>query len=197
MDIPLPLALVCVLPILSLLACRLHAQTRRVRAMERQLAHADTLARTDPLTSLLNRTAYEERLATAEGAARTGRRVCCAMLDIDDFKRVNDKKGHHTGDQALKLVASALRHTFYEDGHAFYRVGGDEFALILQGLSQKEVAARFHLFRSLITQAGVSLDIPLSVAVGYVFWGEAGAESIRSAFRAADAAMYEDKKQKM
>ena len=99
-----------------------------------QALRAMRLALTDPLTGLGNHRSFHERLqrellnAEADGAAFT---LC--MLDIDDFKRINDLYGHPVGDRVLAQVGGRLR----QNGEAF-RLGGDEFALLLPGLTADE-----------------------------------------------------------
>ncbi|MDQ5821130.1 MAG: GGDEF domain-containing protein [Actinomycetota bacterium] len=91
--------------------------------------HALRLALTDPLTGLGNHRDFHERLQrelAAAGRKRVPLTVC--LLDVDDFKRVNDRYGHPTGDRVLADIASQLR----RDGEAF-RLGGDEFAVLLAG----------------------------------------------------------------
>jgi len=101
-----------------------------------QLSHALDYAqawrdgRQDPVTGLLNRRAYDETLAReAARARRHGRELALCLFDLDDFKAVNDNKGHLAGDEALRSFAAVLRGVRGED-YAF-RVGGDEFALVL------------------------------------------------------------------
>jgi diguanylate cyclase (GGDEF)-like protein len=100
------------------------SSSRELRAMR--------LALTDPLTGLGNYRHFHERLqhelATAE-EART--RLALCLVDVDDFKRVNDRFGHPAGDRILSRVAGLLR----QGGEAF-RLGGDEFALLLPGLDE-------------------------------------------------------------
>lgn len=101
--------------------------------------HALRLALTDPLTGLGNHRHFHERLRReVEKAERTGAALTLCLLDIDDFKRVNDHWGHPVGDRVLAQIATQLR----RDGEAF-RLGGDEFALLLSGHdtgSAREVA---------------------------------------------------------
>ena len=99
-----------------------------------QALRAMRLALTDPLTGLGNHRSFQERLkhellrAGAEGEPFT---LC--MIDVDDFKRINDLYGHPVGDRVLARVGSRLR----QNGEAF-RLGGDEFALLLPGLAADE-----------------------------------------------------------
>ena len=102
-----------------------------------QALRAMRLALTDPLTGLGNHRSFRERLqrtlldADAEGLPFT---LC--MIDLDDFKRVNDRYGHPVGDRVLAHVGGRLR----QNGEAF-RLGGDEFALLLPGLSADKALA--------------------------------------------------------
>jgi diguanylate cyclase (GGDEF)-like protein len=103
------------------------------RALLRAL-RAVRLALTDPLTGLGNHRHFHERLARElEHALRYGRHLVVCLVDIDDFKRVNDRFGHPTGDLVLSQVAARLRQT----GESF-RLGGDEFALLLPGYAESE-----------------------------------------------------------
>jgi diguanylate cyclase (GGDEF)-like protein len=101
-----------------------------------QMAHASLFelkekeSRTDALTGLLNRRAYEERLAIeAARSARYGHPLGLALFDLDGFKAVNDQLGHPAGDLVLKGVAEAIDSSRLTDDA--FRIGGDEFALLM------------------------------------------------------------------
>jgi diguanylate cyclase (GGDEF)-like protein len=101
-----------------------------------QMAHASLFelkekeSRTDALTGLLNRRAYEERLAIeAARSARYGHPLGLAIFDLDGFKSVNDNLGHSAGDEVLKGVAAAIDSSRLTDDA--FRIGGDEFALLM------------------------------------------------------------------
>ena len=123
-------------PILSvslfgpLLAIQLYqrAIVRALRAMR--------LAMTDPLTGLGNHRHFRERLGrTLRRAQETGMPLAVCLLDVDDFKRINDNHGHLAGDRVLAQLGATLRL-----GSEAFRLGGDEFALLLPGYD--ETAAR-------------------------------------------------------
>lgn len=100
-------------------------------AVRAALDRARLDARMDPLTGLANQRAFQEELARqAAAAARTGRPLALALLDLDDLKRVNDGDGHAAGDELLATVGRLVAATLRSSDHAF-RVGGDEFALLL------------------------------------------------------------------
>ena len=110
-----------------LLAIALYQRStnRAIRAMQ--------LALTDPLTGLGNHRHFHERLQQELLAAREhGTPLALCLLDVDDFKRINDRFGHPAGDRVLSQVATRLRQT----GEAF-RLGGDEFAVLLVGSDEQ------------------------------------------------------------
>jgi diguanylate cyclase (GGDEF)-like protein len=99
--------------------------------------HALRLALTDPLTGLGNHRHFHERLEHELGVARRKRvPLTLCLLDVDDFKEVNDRLGHPAGDHVLAEIASQLR----RDGEAF-RLGGDEFAVLLCGPDEEAALA--------------------------------------------------------
>ena len=112
--------------ILGQLSATIAAHMVRAGEFERKTVES----RQDMLTDLANRRAYEERLAVEVARAeRYGHPLSLVLFDLDGFKRVNDEEGHPAGDDALRRVADAIRHTRLSDD--CYRIGGDEFALVL------------------------------------------------------------------
>jgi diguanylate cyclase (GGDEF)-like protein len=91
------------------------------------------MASTDPLTGLRNHRAFHEDLSRElQRASRGPMPTSLVMLDLDDLKTVNDKLGHQAGDQRLQALATAIRAT-QRAGDSAYRIGGDEFAVVLSG----------------------------------------------------------------
>ncbi|MDX1756081.1 MAG: EAL domain-containing protein [Marinobacter sp.] len=106
--------------------------------LSRELSHQATH---DPLTDLLNRRAFEHRLASTLGRARndeTAHALC--FVDLDGFKQVNDTSGHGAGDQLLRLVSQTIRGCIRE-GDILARLGGDEFGIILENCDLQTAAA--------------------------------------------------------
>jgi diguanylate cyclase (GGDEF)-like protein len=104
---------------------------RRLRNQNRALERAQSEARTDPLTALWNRKAFDEQLALLTAIARRyGQPLSLVLFDLDAFKRINDVYGHAAGDAALGGFASVLRESSRESDF-LARVGGDEFAILL------------------------------------------------------------------
>ncbi len=123
----------------------------------------EQLATRDPLTSLLNHREFHEAVARElDLCRRGGGAVSIVMLDLDGFKQVNDTAGHAAGDRMLVAAAGALRECCRESDLAF-RVGGDEFALLLKGTSApgaQPVAERAcELIHALDGRVGVSYGI--------------------------------------
>ena len=105
-----------------------------VHAYHQQLSHQ---ASHDSLTDLANRSLFEDQLAAAL-ARDGGQRVSLAMIDLDDFKSVNDTLGHHAGDALLVAVAERLRRGVRPQD-LVARLGGDEFAVVLDGIAPEHV----------------------------------------------------------
>lgn len=93
----------------------------------------------DPLTRLPNRTLFQERLSAA--FARSGTRIGLCYLDLDRFKAVNDRLGHHIGDALLVAVARLLDERVSERGHLVARMGGDEFVILVEDAPSAELVA--------------------------------------------------------
>lgn len=103
---------------------------QRIEALERALKHAQHLLHQDDLTSLLNRRGFRRACDQWHASPTMEFRMCCAMLDLDDFKSINNQYGHPVGDAALIHFAQTL-HLHVRRTDAVARIGGDEFALVL------------------------------------------------------------------
>ena len=151
-------------------------------------ARLEHQAQTDSLTGLFNHRSFHERLLNAlQGASRTHKPVAVLMLDIDDFKRVNDVHGHGVGDELLRLLAEALRSSVRPDD-VVCRLGGEEFGVIMHacdGPDATSVAER-------VIDRLAELDLPgvgtLTVSVGLAL-GPEHAMNPRELAACAEAAM--------
>jgi diguanylate cyclase (GGDEF)-like protein/putative nucleotidyltransferase with HDIG domain len=110
------------------------------------------VSRTDPLTESLNRRGFEERVrAELDGAMRSGRSFALVLLDLDNFKAVNDLHGHSAGDDLLCWVVDAMRQTV-RPMDTIGRLGGDEFAVLAPGLSDPDAAVFGERIRSVLSE---------------------------------------------
>ncbi|MCW2742914.1 MAG: putative signaling protein [Blastococcus sp.] len=159
----------------------------------RALAEHRREARTDELTGLANRRSFNERLARATASRPPDGGLGLLVIDLDDFKAVNDSLGHHYGDELLRLVAPRLRQVVRgEDTVA--RLGGDEFAVLLAGADAERaihVAERLRAgFRRPFRLGPHVQDI--SASIGIAVAPEDGQEPVEL-LQHADLAMYEAK----
>ena len=148
------------------------------------LARLERVARTDELTGLLNRRAWDEQLARELArAARTNGPLCIAMLDLDHFKSYNDRFGHQAGDRVLK-EAAAQWETRLRKTDVLARYGGEEFALALPDEGIAEARATLERLRE-------ATPMDQRVSAGLVCWD--GAEDADGLMARADAALYDAK----
>jgi diguanylate cyclase (GGDEF)-like protein len=155
-------------------------------ALGNALTHQSLLteAATDPLTGLANRRGFRHIVATRPA----GEGFAVIVTDVDNLKAVNDQLGHDAGDELLIGVASALR-SGLRHGDVVARMGGDEFAAMLAGVTEDQaISAAIRMVRSVrqVVVGGLAASISLGVA-----WSESDPEE---ALRAADGAMYRSKR---
>ena len=153
------------------------------------LAHERALSRTDALTSLLNARAFQEegRRVLSE-ARRKGRPVTVAYIDLDDFKAVNDRLGHHGGDEMLRRVASAIRGSVRISDLAA-RVGGDEFVLLLPETGLEAAGVAIARLRSALTRSLETTEEAVTASIGGVVF-DSPPESLEEMIQVADRRMY-------
>ena len=144
----------------------------------------------DTLTGLLNRMATERQINEQLARQPEG---TLFMLDVDNFKSINDRLGHAEGDRVLKEVAAALTRTF-RSGDLIGRPGGDEFVVFLPGVDDPAVISRIYGdLRAALQTILITEEHPLTVSMGAAMAPDAG-RSFAALFAAADAAMYGAKK---
>jgi len=155
------------------------------------------LSRHDALTGLLNRRAMEEMLnAQLKRSERTQEPFVVMMLDLDYFKRINDRHGHPVGDLALKHVATLLQ-TAMRASDSLGRFGGEEFVLLLPNTTMAQGAAVAEKIRELLDRSPLEIEatrIPLSASIGVAQWRE-NAEDLSRVLSRADAALFQAKVQ--
>ncbi len=161
------------------------------KTLEKQLTHQ---AFHDPLTNLANRALLSDRVAHAQARSqRDGRPCAVLLLDLDDFKDINDTLGHGAGDEVLMEVARRL-HECIRAGDTAARLGGDEFALLLEDTpdagAAREVAARIAAaLADPVRLDGKEVFLSASVGVAIGVPGEPDDELLRN----ADVALYHAK----
>jgi diguanylate cyclase len=179
----------------------LHTQARvaeaenRIQTLEKELAETSHLIRHDQLTGTLNRRGLDEVLD--KEIARAERReapICLAMLDIDDFKKLNDSQGHVAGDEALIHLASVIRETLRPQD-TVARYGGEEFVIIFPETELDEATAAMtrvqrELTRRIFLFQNQKLLITFSAGVAQL----QANENQTSVIQRADAVMYAAKK---
>lgn len=143
---------------------------RLAGSWRREIETLAELAMSDPLTGLRNHRAFQEDLTRAiAGLGRGAAPLSLILLDLDELKVVNDTLGHQAGDEHIQAVADAMRATVRaSDG--LYRIGGDEFALILLGELAWEAMELMQRLR--FSLAAAEHAIPVSVSAGIVEAGE-------------------------
>ncbi|MPM10585.1 hypothetical protein SDC9_56917 [bioreactor metagenome] len=145
----------------------------------------------DALTGLYNRAAFEKTARRKEYQ----KALSVIVLDIDDFKSVNDTFGHDYGDIVIKTVAGVIRESL-DDGYFCYRVGGDEFYIISNESDSKKIQYQMEkITNSLSKKRGINGPLP-TVAYGFsIFKGE-GPPDLQRILKEADSQMYQHKKLK-
>jgi diguanylate cyclase (GGDEF)-like protein len=152
---------------------------RLLETMAHQASH-------DSLTGLLGHRAFHEALKEKLRDRTETSLFTLATIDIDDFKLVNDLHGHPVGDQALQQVADALQDSV-RDQDLVFRVGGEEFAVLLPGLTAEDALPVAERLRAAVTRK--TFAPPLHVSIGLASWPDDGADR-ESLLERADAALY-------
>ncbi len=165
-------------------------QRREISQMNRRLQE---LVEKDPLTGLMNATAFRHRVEPHLTSAEAGSEIFLLILDLDDFKRINDVFGHPCGDYVLQETAIKL-HALFPGALGAARIGGDEFMLALADASQQEVERRFHQLLLELEQfnwRGQALNVSCSMGACRVSRPGIDYDKL---YGAADRALYQAKR---
>lgn len=172
-------------------ADELYARLRaaaRLTTMQRDLIN---MASTDPLTGAFNRRAFFRAAGEAAERAEAGAPLSAIMMDIDFFKKINDVYGHDIGDNVLRGVASESQ----KIGHGLFgRLGGEEFAMLLEGRNAHEalvVAEALRVLMTTLSFPSVKGEVKITCSFGVAEF-EPG-DAIDSMLKRADVALYESK----
>ena len=161
----------------------------RLRQKEKELEY---MARHDMLTGLANRVLLNDRIDQAIARAkRNGRGTAVLVIDLDEFKMINDSYGHAVGDELLKHVAGRLKHAVRESD-TVARLGGDEFVIVVETLRESKEAIR--IADKLLAEAARPLDLSVGpvqavMSIGIAFYPQDGTSG-ETLVQRADYAMY-------
>ncbi|MDP1646309.1 MAG: diguanylate cyclase [Thiobacillus sp.] len=178
----------------TLWKARLRSQLIREQmvGLERSHAALHEEATHDPLTGLANRRLFFDRLQQAvRHAHRYGGKVGILYVDLDRFKDINDRHGHHVGDAVLTEVAKRLTSSI-RDSDSVARLGGDEFVVLLEEVQGRQdcIAAAHKVEQALNADTNFyGLDVKIAASIGQALYPDDGADE-DTLIRAADAAMY-------
>lgn len=148
---------------------------------KKQQAYLEKLSYRDMLTGLYNRNRYIERLEAYKQVQ--DQQIGAIYIDLNGLKKVNDEQGHRAGDELIVRAAGTIAGIFAEDA---YRVGGDEFVVILLDVSREEFARKTEQLRRQMQENSVDASIG-------VVW-QASTENLEDLLRRADENMYREKK---
>ena len=163
----------------------------RIVTLEKQLVAVQHEAALDAVTGIANRRHFEAALR--EALQSTPREFIVAVLDIDDFKTVNDTGGHAAGDAVLQAVAQALKSSVRKHD-LVARLGGDEFAILGRTVSLRDAEPRVKSIVASIATIPTQLEHPARVSVSCGLAEYCAGDTLESLLRRADQALYEAKR---
>ncbi len=166
-----------------------------IEEKEERIRRLESLSVTDELTSLLNRRGFRQAFRRSlDLAQRHGEEGVLCLIDLDEFKLVNDTLGHDAGDAVLCRVGEILR-AFTRDSDLIARLGGDEFVALLVHAKASEAERRARQIHTELNRGNAVFAgafIPVHASIGIVSYGPDTDGS--DLLRAADQAMYRDKR---
>ena len=181
----------------DVMAAILTIERRQAKELAKTNERLHELTITDPLTGLHNRRHFDDVMdAELRRAQRDRQSVGLIMLDIDHFKKLNDKLGHQAGDETLRKVAGALQSCLRRPSDYCFRIGGEEFAVMAMDASTESISALAEKLRSKIEELRLpNPDHPLGMVT--ISAGAAlsipNSENTSQLFARADKAMYRAK----
>ena len=171
---------------------------QRVRELESELRRLSDEVSTDALTQVANRrglqTAFEAEQARSQRAGAALAPLAVALIDVDNFKKLNDSLGHAAGDVALKSLAAAVRERLRPVDH-LARFGGEEFVVLMPGTALDEAQQALQRLQRALTASlfmHEGEDVFVTFSAGVTVWREG--ESLQTTLARADEAMYEAKR---
>lgn len=179
------------------LQAQLDESKKEMQLLRRELEHARETAKTDALTGLLNRRAFDQKLNEhIEDHKQNNSELCLLILDIDHFKQINDTFGHQMGDNVLRYTANLMKQ-YISGYHCAARYGGEEMAVIMPNTSPSKAMSIAESIRASLAQHPLKLKgskksigkVTISIGVASL----KADDSVESLVERADQAMYRAK----
>lgn len=158
-----------------------------VRNNIKYVQELEKVAEIDEMTGVFNRNKY---LSMTSESYLQEEKIAVIFWDINYLKQTNDTLGHEKGDMLIKTIAGVIRH-ISNPSDQIYRIGGDEFVMIIRGGDEGAVKKRILEWETTVSMLGKIESIPISASYGYAFGKGSELESI---IKKADAMMYENKR---
>jgi len=174
---------------------KVHEYEERIRSLETELSQVSEKIREDQLTQALNRRGLEDIFdVELARCTRKGKPLCVALLDIDNFKQLNDKYGHKAGDDALVHLVNVVRDTL-RPSDSMARIGGEEFVILLPEASVEEaIVVMTRVQRALTRRFFLTNNERLLITFSAGVALHDGAESRDAVIARADEAQYQAKR---
>lgn len=150
------------------------------------------LAYIDVLTQMSNRNAFDQQMHQLLDEAPHAEPLGFLMFYLNNLKKMNDTYGHEEGDRLIQSAAACIQQIFSALGNCF-RIGGDEFAVILLGRTEKQIQAGLEAFEKKIQEHNAAHTHKIDVAYGYALADRVDAQQIKAVLRQADQRMYDQK----
>jgi diguanylate cyclase len=168
----------------------------RVRELETELRHLSEEVSTDLLTQVANRRGLMQafEVESARATREPGQALAVGLIDIDNFKKLNDSLGHAAGDQALKTLAAAVKERLRPVDH-LARFGGEEFVVLLPGTGTEDALQALTRLQRSLTEAlflHEGREVFVTFSAGVTAWQQG--EALQPALERADEALYEAKR---
>jgi diguanylate cyclase (GGDEF)-like protein len=173
-------------------------QSQKYMAKAKEAEVYQHLAYTDELTGIYNRMAFQNDLNSRRNFREDSDKMVVKpttlfMFDLNDLKICNDSYGHDNGDSYIKMVANAIKEVYGVEGRC-YRIGGDEFCVIMSAMSEGDINQSISVFDRIVNALNKrGFVVEVSVAKGYATYDEKTDNNLNDTLKRADDMMYEDK----
>ncbi len=175
--------------VLSMLSARILLDLRSHQGLA--IDELTRVSSTDALTNSLNKGAFLDTIDTYYDKRITGEPCAMCVIDVDDFKQVNDSLGHNAGDKLLEHIGKLLKENF-RSTDIIGRFGGDEFIVFMPGAEDKElVEMRCKRMQQELAEFNIGNSVPFSLSIGIIV--DLGDHPSNKLFRMTDDALYESK----